>query len=98
MHNGQDNNNDDNSVNAVANPHPRPAQDQNPNPSQVARREMMPFDAQLNNHVLFSGVKFTEVSLTVLKSDDAIRSRLNFKYIDLQILRIITSNQAAANV
>ena len=98
MHNGQDNNNDDNSVNAVANPHPRPAQDQNPNPSQVARREIMPFDAQLNNHVLFSSVKFSEVSLTVLKSDDAIRNRLNFKYIDLQILRIITSNQAAANV
>ena len=62
MQSGQDNTNDNNFVNAVANPHPWLAQDQNLNPSQVARREMVPFDAQLNYHVLFSSINFSDCS------------------------------------
>ena len=89
---------DDDSVNAVANVCGPPEEDINPNPAQMVRVEMLPFDEQLANHVLFTSPNFSEVSLTVLKSDDEIRNRLNFKFIDLQILRIITSNQAAANV
>ena len=89
---------DDNSVNAVANVRGPPEEDINPNPAQMVRVEMLPFDEQLANHVLFTSPNFSEVSLTVLKADDAIRNRLNFKFIDLQLLRIITSNQSAANV
>ncbi len=67
-------------------------------PRQIRRTVLQPFDTSLSNHILFRNVNFSEVSLSTLKSDDAIQHRLNFKYIDLQILRIITSSQSGANV
>ena len=51
---GHDNAKDDNSVNAVANCHPPPAEDIYPNPPQVTRREILPFDSQLENHVIYA--------------------------------------------
>lgn len=67
-------------------------------PTQQIRSSLQPFDSQLLNHIIFRSPNFTEVSLSILKSDNAIENRLNFKYIDLQILRLITSSQAGANV
>lgn len=58
-----------------------------------------PIDINLNNHVVFSSARFQEITLTDLERTDAIRFRLNFKFIDLQLLRIITSShQNGANI
>ena len=66
--------------------------------NQRRRTSLQPFDDALSNHVCFVNSNIEEVSLSTLRSDDAIKSQLNFKYINVQILRIITSNQAGANV
>ena len=34
----------------------------------------------------------------ILESDNAIRNKLSFKYIDLQLIRLITSNESSDNV
>ncbi len=50
-----------------------------------------PFDIQLTNNTLFCNTRFTEVSLSQLKSKDAVKQQLMFKYIGLQIICIITA-------
>jgi hypothetical protein len=65
---------------------------------QRRRLILQPFDDQLSTHVIFTNPRFKEISLSTLESEDAIQNQLNFKYIDLQILRIITSSQTGANV
>ena len=65
---------------------------------QQRRMTLQPFDDHLQNHPIFTHPNFEEVSLSVLKSEDAIRHRLNFKYIDVQLIRLITSNQCGASV
>ena len=67
-------------------------------PTQQIRFSLQPFDSQLLNHIIFRSPNFTEVSLSIQKSDNAIENMLNCKYIDLQILHLITSTQAGANV
>ena len=64
----------------------------NPNPYQMDRRGVVPLDAQQEEYVPLSSPKFTEVSLNVLKHDEAIRNRLNCKFVELQLIRIIISN------
>jgi hypothetical protein len=86
-HNGRRRHNDDD--NGQGNGQP---------PTQQIRSSLQPFDSQLSNHIIFRSPNFSEVSLSILKSDNAIENRLNFKYMDLQILRLITSSQAGANV
>lgn len=77
-----------------------PRRDINPRPYQNQRMmtSMTPFDNQLSNHVLFTNPRFNEISLSTLESENAIRNKLNFKYIDLQLIRLITSNESSANV
>ena len=72
--------------------------ERNPRPQQRLRIPLHPFDATIRNHVLFRDTLFEEIPLSVLESDDAIENQLNFKFIDLQVLRIITSSQSGANV
>ena len=74
--------------------------DINPRPNQIRRSmpNMTPFDNQLSNHVLFTNRRFNEISLSILESENAICNKLNFKYIDLQLIRLITSNESSANV
>ena len=72
--------------------------DLNPRPNQRQRVIMEPFDSFLSNNILFTNPLFEEISLQELEHDDAMSKRLNFKYIDLLILRIITSSQLTANV
>ena len=62
--------------------------DINPRPNQIRRSmpNMTPFDNQLTNHVLFTNPRFKEISLSILESDEAIHNKLNFKYIDLQLI------------
>ena len=74
--------------------------DTNPRPTQNRRLmpNMTPFDNQLTNHVIFTSPQFKEISLSILESDNAIRNKLNFKYVDLQLIRLITSNESSANV
>ena len=74
--------------------------DTNPRPTQNRRLmpNMTPFDNQLTNHVIFTSPRFKEISLFILESDNAIRNKLNFKYIDLQLIQLITSNKSSANV
>ena len=78
-----------------------PRRDINPRPNQSQRmmtENMTPFDNQLSNHVLFTNRRFNEISLSILESENAICNKLNFKYIDLQLIRLITSNESSANV
>ena len=72
--------------------------DLNPRPNQRQRIIMEPFDSFLSNNILFTNPLFEEISLQELEHDDAMSKRLNFKYIDLLILRIIASSQLTANV
>ena len=80
------------------NSHGRDEDDEDDHEQQRRRLILQPFDDQLSNHVIFTNPRFKEISLSTLKNEDAIQNQLNFKYIDLQILRIITSSQAGANV
>ena len=63
----------------------------NERPNQQARVRMEPYDNQLSNNHIFRNQSFTEVSLSVLKSDNAVHNRLFVKYINLQIIRFVTS-------
>ena len=72
--------------------------DLNPRPNQGQRIIMQLFDSFLSNNILFTNPLFEEISLQALECDDAMSKRLNFKHIDLLILRIIISSQLIANV
>ena len=72
--------------------------DDNPRPTQRQRTVSEPYDNSLSNHIIFRDRIFSEASLALLERDDAIQQNLNFKYIDVLILRWITSAQANANV
>ena len=72
--------------------------DHNPRPAQRQRTILEPYDDALSNHILFRSRTFSEVPLSVLERDDAIQQNLNFKFVDVQILRWITSQQANANI
>ena len=72
--------------------------DGNLRPHQQRRFELEPYEEHLAIHPIFRSHRFNEISLATLESDTASEHRLNFKYIDVQIIRIITSNVAAANV
>eukprot|EP00957_Ditylum_brightwellii_P189418 14417401-Ditylum_brightwellii.AAC.1 len=60
-------------------------------PNQIAQNVMQPFDNQLSNNPVFCNPRFAEVSLSRLESDNAVHQQLMFKYIDLQIICIITA-------
>ena len=75
-----------------------PPRDINQRPNQVRRRIAKPFNNQLSNHVIFTNNSITKISLSILELEKAIHSKLNFKYIDLQLIRLIKPNQEAANV
>ena len=59
--------------------------------NQQTRVLMEPYDNQLSNNHIFRNPSFTEVSLSVLESDNAVHNTLFFKYINLQIIRFVTS-------
>ena len=61
------------------------------------RMSNSPVDTSLNNHVVFSN-RFEEINISDLETSDVIRLRLNFKYIDLQLIRSITSSQNGVNI
>ena len=67
------------------------------NQQQRLRMSNSPVDRSLNNHVVFFN-RFEEINISDLETSDAIRLRLNFKYIDLQLIRIITSSQNGVNI
>lgn len=73
-------------------------EDVNPRPNRQRRVELEPYEEQLSLHPIFRSHLFDEISLATLESDGASQHRLTFKYIDVQIIRIITSSAAAANV
>lgn len=82
------------------NHHDNNANDMNPAPNQRPRLPVDgPFDNQLAGNPIFSN-RFSEITLSVLESkEQAIRSNLNFKYINVFILRIITpAPSSSANV
>ena len=60
-------------------------------PNQQARVLMEPYDNQMSNNPIFQNLSFTEVSLSVIETDNAVHNQLLFKYIDLQIIRFIAS-------
>ena len=63
----------------------------NPRPRQRFRgTTLLPMDATHNEHAFFSNSLITEVRLQTLESEDALDHNLNFKYIDLQMIRVIT--------
>ena len=71
----------------------------NNQPSPQQRRiTFKAFDSQLHNHVIFNNPHFSKVSLSALEGQNSIEKNFNFKFIDLQVLQIITSNQSGANV
>ena len=71
----------------------------NNQPSQQLRRIMIEsFDIQLHNHVIFNSPHFSKISLSAPEVQNAIENNLNFKFINLQGLQIITSNQSGAKV
>lgn len=72
--------------------------DINPRPTQRQRTVLEPYDNTLCNHIIFRDRAFTSVSLATLEKEDAIQNDLNFKYIDVLILRWITSIQTSAHV
>ena len=68
------------------------------NPQQRLRIVNAPVDNTLLLNFAFSHM-CQEISLAELEREDAISLGLNYKYIDLQLLRIITSSQTAgANI
>ena len=71
--------------------------DLNRRPNQRQRIIIQPFDSFLSNNILFTNQLFEEISLQSLERYDAMSKRLNFKHIDLLILRIITSSQLTTN-
>ena len=73
-------------------------EDINPRPNRQRRVELESYEEQLSLHPIFRSHLFDEISLTTLESDGASQHRLTFKYIDVKIIRIITSSAAAANV
>ena len=72
--------------------------DNNPQPQQQWRVEHKPFDDSLQNHPIFRSHIFNKISLPTLESESTYEHRLNFKYIGVQIVQIVTSNLAAANI
>ena len=77
---------------AVSNPRSPAVEDTNLNHYEVARMGVVPFDTQLEEYVDFSSPNFAEVSVNFLKSNEAIRNRLNYNSIDFQLLYIMASN------
>ena len=75
-----------------------PQSDTNERAQQRQKIVYEPYDISLSNNVLFTNARFTAISLAILESTEAIKHKLNFKYIDLQIIRVITSNQSVVNV
>ena len=75
-----------------------PNPDTNERAQQIQKIVFEPYDISLSNNVLFTNARFTAISLAILESSEAIKHKLNFKYIDLQIIRVITSNQSVVNV
>ena len=71
----------------------------NPRPRQRFRgTTLLPMDATHNEHAFFSNNLITEVRLQTLESEDALDHNLNFKYMDLQMMRVITpAPQSTAN-
>ena len=69
-----------------------------PSPSQQRNIVCETYDSQLQTHVTFRSPIFDAVLLSTIESDNAIQNQIDFKYIDIQILRIITSSQEGANV
>ena len=65
-------------------------------PLQQARHVLQPFDSTISNHPVFRHPRITEVSVSQLEREDAIRLKLAFKYIDLQIIRVITAGSSTA--
>ena len=72
--------------------------DSNPRPTQQRRLELEPFKEQLAIHLIFRQHLFKKISLSTLESDTANDNRLSFKYIDVQLIRVITSSIATANM
>ena len=64
--------------------------DGNPAPAQRARVILEPLDDILASHSFFVRPSITEIQLQTLESKDAFQARLNTKYLDVQIVRIIT--------
>ena len=66
----------------------------NNRPSPQLRQIMINhFDSQLHNNVIFNNPSFSEISLSALEGQHYVENNLNFKFINLKILQIITSNQ-----
>ena len=68
---------------------------------QRARHVLSPFDNAERNHSVFRSPRYSAISLETLTQEDAIEHKLNFKYLDLQLLRIVTpsvQSGAGANV
>ena len=71
--------------------------DDNPRPAQRARFLLYPHDEYVRETSPFRA--FTEISISELEKDNAAFQRLNFRYIDVLILRLIVSNkQGQANI
>ena len=64
--------------------------DPNPAQNQRARVMMEPLDPTHAAHAFFTKPTITEIQLQTLESKEAKMSRLNSKYLDVQILRLIT--------
>ena len=71
--------------------------DDNPRPAQRARFITYPHDEYVRETLPFRA--FTETAIAALEKDNAAFQRLNFRYIDVLILRLIVSNkQGQANI
>eukprot|EP00957_Ditylum_brightwellii_P146517 11155018-Ditylum_brightwellii.AAC.1 len=55
-------------------------------PRQQARHVPQPFDNTLSNHPIFQHPQISELSLPILEREDAVRHKLPYKYMDLQII------------
>ena len=73
-------------------------EDDNQRPQQQRRRVVESFDSQLRNQVIFNHPRFPEILLSVLESENAIHNQLNFKCIDIQVMRITTYKQSGVNL
>eukprot|EP00957_Ditylum_brightwellii_P057093 4326890-Ditylum_brightwellii.AAC.1 len=63
----------------------------NDHPNQHAQNVMEPFDNHISNNPVFCNARFIEVSLAKLEANNAVHQQLMSKYIDLQIIQIITA-------
>ena len=70
----------------------RPDDLQNIPMGQRIRIILVPFDQNLLNYPLFLA-DFTEISILTLEKSDAIQKNINTKFIDIQILIVITPTQ-----